>query len=158
MKLKSLMIAGQPYDGESIPRPCTHRPSHYLRLTKTMPLKIMFTKIDDYICYLTTSGYSWPSDTMKSLDFFKPRETHTKAQSSYFIFIFFNFLWRKSVEKSPVKTYMVKWAFWKISKKKLNHHISKRGKKNRFWNRWDLWRIWADSKLSSFETRLWKAC
>jgi hypothetical protein len=32
--------------------------------------------------HLFTSGYPWPSDTMKSLGFFKPRETHTKAQSS----------------------------------------------------------------------------
>jgi hypothetical protein len=68
--------------------------------------------------YIYTSGYPWPSDTGKSLGFFKPRETHTKAQSSYFYFYFIYFLWRKSVEKSPMKTYMVKRAFWKISKKK----------------------------------------
>ncbi|KAK8963565.1 hypothetical protein KSP40_PGU000223 [Platanthera guangdongensis] len=29
MKLESLVIAGQPYGGEFIPGPCTHRPSHY---------------------------------------------------------------------------------------------------------------------------------
>ncbi|KAK8965586.1 hypothetical protein KSP40_PGU001054 [Platanthera guangdongensis] len=29
MKLESLVIAGQPYGGEFVPRPCTHRPSHY---------------------------------------------------------------------------------------------------------------------------------
>ncbi len=29
MKLESLVIAGQPYGGESVPGPCTHRPSHY---------------------------------------------------------------------------------------------------------------------------------
>ncbi|KAK8959623.1 hypothetical protein KSP40_PGU001905 [Platanthera guangdongensis] len=29
MKPESLVIAGQPYDGEFIPGPCTHRPSHY---------------------------------------------------------------------------------------------------------------------------------
>ena len=29
MKLESLVIAGQPYDGESVPGPCTHRPSHH---------------------------------------------------------------------------------------------------------------------------------
>jgi hypothetical protein len=28
-----------------------------------------------------------------------------------------------------MKTYMVKQAFWKISKKKLNRHIPRRGKK-----------------------------
>jgi len=36
----------------------------------------------------TTSGYPWPSDTVKSPGFFKPRETHTKAQSNFFIFYF----------------------------------------------------------------------
>jgi hypothetical protein len=39
-----------------------------------------------------TSGYSWPSDTVKFPGFFKPRETHTKAQSSFF----FNLLFLKS--------------------------------------------------------------
>ena len=29
MKPESLVIAGQPYGGESVPGPCTHRPSHY---------------------------------------------------------------------------------------------------------------------------------
>ncbi|KAL0667484.1 hypothetical protein Bca4012_030188 [Brassica carinata] len=29
MKPESLVIAGQPYGGEFIPGPCTHRPSHY---------------------------------------------------------------------------------------------------------------------------------
>ena len=29
MKAESLVIAGQPYSGESVPGPCTHRPSHY---------------------------------------------------------------------------------------------------------------------------------
>ena len=28
MKLESLVIAGQPYSGEFVPGPCTHRPSH----------------------------------------------------------------------------------------------------------------------------------
>ena len=28
MKLESLVIVGQPYNGESVPGPCTHRPSH----------------------------------------------------------------------------------------------------------------------------------
>ena len=27
MKLESLVIAGQPYGGEFVPGPCTHRPS-----------------------------------------------------------------------------------------------------------------------------------
>jgi hypothetical protein len=58
------------------------------------------------------------------------QERHTqrhKAANLFFFLIFF--LWRKSVEKSPMKTYMVKRAFWKISKKKLNRHISRKGKK-----------------------------
>ena len=29
MKVESLVIAGQPYCGESVPGPCTHRPSHH---------------------------------------------------------------------------------------------------------------------------------
>ena len=29
MKSESLVIAGQPYSGESVPGPCTHRPSHH---------------------------------------------------------------------------------------------------------------------------------
>ncbi|RZC16914.1 Translation factor GUF1-like, chloroplastic [Glycine soja] len=29
MKSESLVIVGQPYDGEFVPGPCTHRPSHY---------------------------------------------------------------------------------------------------------------------------------
>ncbi len=84
------------------------------------------------VYYNVTSGYPWPSATVKSPSFFKPRETHTKAQSSYFYFYFIYFLWQKSVEKSPVKTYMVKRAFWKISEKNLNRHISRRGKKKSF--------------------------
>jgi hypothetical protein len=32
--------------------------------------------------YNSTSGYLWPSDTVKSPGFLKPRETHTKVQSS----------------------------------------------------------------------------
>jgi hypothetical protein len=52
-----------------------------------------------------------------------PRETHTKAQSSYFYFYLFIYLWRKSAKKSPMKTYKVNRPFWKISKKKRNRHI-----------------------------------
>ena len=29
MKPESLVIAGQPYGGEFVPGPCTHRPSHH---------------------------------------------------------------------------------------------------------------------------------
>ena len=29
MKVESLVIAGQLYGGESVPGPCTHRPSHH---------------------------------------------------------------------------------------------------------------------------------
>ena len=29
MKMESLVIAGQLYGGESVPGPCTHRPSHH---------------------------------------------------------------------------------------------------------------------------------
>ena len=29
MKAESLVIAGQQYGGESVPGPCTHRPSHH---------------------------------------------------------------------------------------------------------------------------------
>ena len=29
MKLESLVIAGQQHSGESVPGPCTHRPSHH---------------------------------------------------------------------------------------------------------------------------------
>jgi hypothetical protein len=54
----------------------------------------------------------------------------------------------------------------KLKKKKLNRNISRREKKrvlksphfeeekNRFSNCRNLWRIWANSKLSSFETHL----
>jgi hypothetical protein len=31
MKPESLVIAGQPYGGEYVPGPCTHRPSHQER-------------------------------------------------------------------------------------------------------------------------------
>ncbi len=45
--------------------------------------------------------------------------------------------------KSPHFQEGKKKEFW-------NRHILRR-KKNRFWNHWDLWRIWADSKLSFFK-------
>ncbi len=73
--------------------------------------------------------------TLWSPPIFLNQERHTqRRKAAVFIFILF-ILWRKSVEKSPVKTYMVKRAYWKISKKKkLNRHIFRRGKKE-FWNR-----------------------
>jgi hypothetical protein len=37
--------------------------------------------------FMYTSGYPYPSDIVKSSGFFKPRETHTKVQSSLFYFI-----------------------------------------------------------------------
>ncbi len=98
------------------------------------------------------------------------QETHTqRCKAANFIFILFIF-----GEENPLKSPPWKHTWWsehfgKFPKKKLNRHISRRGKKrvlksphieekkNRFWNRWDLCRIWADSKLSSFETRLWRS-
>ncbi len=42
MKPESLVIAGQPYGGESVPGPCTHRPSHYRSWPglKSLPLTV----------------------------------------------------------------------------------------------------------------------
>jgi hypothetical protein len=42
MKQESLVIAGQPYGGESVPGPCTHRPSHYRSWPglKSLPLTV----------------------------------------------------------------------------------------------------------------------
>ncbi len=87
------------------------------------------------------------------------RDTH-KSAKQLILFLFYLFFVTKIRWKVPPKTYMVKWAFWTIFKKKnLNRHISRRGKKrvlklphfeekkNRFWNHWDLWRIWADFLL-----------
>jgi hypothetical protein len=51
--------------------------------------------------YVNTSGYPWPLDTVKSPGFFKPRETHTKAQSSYFYFYFYLFFVTKIRWKVP---------------------------------------------------------
>ncbi|KAH0446446.1 hypothetical protein IEQ34_024722 [Dendrobium chrysotoxum] len=41
MKPESLVIAGQPYGGEFVPGPCTHRPSHYGELA--MPEVVTLT-------------------------------------------------------------------------------------------------------------------
>jgi hypothetical protein len=49
---------------------------------------------------LYTSGYPWPSDTMKSFSFFKPRERHTKAQRSFFFI--YNLLFLKSPPWNPL--------------------------------------------------------
>ena len=38
MKSESLVIAGQPYSGESVPGPCTHRPSHHGSWSYPKPL------------------------------------------------------------------------------------------------------------------------
>jgi len=57
---------------------------------------------------LCTSGYPWPSDTVKSPGFFKPRETHTKAQNNFFFFNLnfflniFNLLFLKSPPWNPL--------------------------------------------------------
>jgi hypothetical protein len=57
----------------------------------------------------STSGYPWPSDTVKSPGFFKLRDTHTKAQRSFFYFLFifylffiFNLLFLKSPPWNPL--------------------------------------------------------
>ena len=42
MKLESLVIVGQPYDGEYVLGPCTHRPS--LRQNRIYPKSIYFNK------------------------------------------------------------------------------------------------------------------
>jgi hypothetical protein len=61
-----------------------------------------------------------------------PRETYIKVQSNYFYFYFYLFLLRKFAKKSPMKTYMVKRVFWKISKKKIKSRHFKEGKKKEF--------------------------
>ncbi len=60
-------------------------------------------------------------------------ERHTHKGAKQLFFFVKKILWRKSAEKSPMKTYMVKWTFWKVSKKKLNRDISRKEKK-KFWN------------------------
>jgi cytochrome bd-type quinol oxidase subunit 1 len=55
------------------------------------------------------------------------QERHTQRRKAV---NFIYFLWRKSVEKCPLKTYMVKWAFWKIFRKKKLKSSQKE-----FWNR-----------------------
>ena len=44
MKLESLVIAGQPYGGEYVLGPCTHRPSHHGSSLCPKPLPQPFTK------------------------------------------------------------------------------------------------------------------
>jgi hypothetical protein len=65
---------------------------------------------------------------VKSLGFFKHTQRHKAAN---FIFILFIFCGENPLKSPPVKTYMVKRAFWKISKKKTKSpHFEE--KKNRF--------------------------
>jgi hypothetical protein len=61
--------------------------------------------------YVYTSGCPWPSDTAKSPGFFKPRATHKGAKQPFFFSFFLKILWRIFVEKSPMKTYVVKRVF-----------------------------------------------
>ncbi len=100
--------------------------------------------ISDYgiVSFTLTSGHLWPLDIVKSPGFFKLRGTHTKAQSSYFFFFYFYFLWQKSVEKSPMKTYMVKRAFWKFSKKKTKSPHVEEGKTKSF----EIATFWGEKK------------
>ncbi len=49
-----------------------------------------------------TSGYPWPSDILKSLGFFKPRDTHKGAKHFFFYFFFFNLLFLKSPPRNPL--------------------------------------------------------
>ncbi len=98
-------------------------------------------------------------------------ERHTqRCKAANFILFLFIFCDKNLLKSPPWKHIWWSEHLGKFPKKKLNRHISRRGKKrvlksphfeekkNRFWNHWDLWRIWADSKLSSFETHLWRAC
>ncbi len=56
---------------------------HPPKLTCLCVLPIWITRACmNLLYYVHTSGYPWPLDTVKSPSFFKPRETHTKAQSS----------------------------------------------------------------------------
>ncbi len=99
------------------------------------------------------------------------QERHTQRhKAANFIFILFIFC-----DENPLKSPSWKHTWWsehfrKFPKQKTKSPHFQEGKKkvlklphfeekkNRFWNRWDLWRIWANSKLSSFETCLWRAC
>jgi hypothetical protein len=38
--------------------------------------------ISSFLPFIVTNGYPWPSNTVKSLGFFKPRETHGGAQGT----------------------------------------------------------------------------
>jgi len=68
--------------------------------------------------FITTSGYPWPSDTVKSPGFFKPRERHRKAQSSFF-FNFKNLLFLKSppwkLLQYPKSATTIPKTFWKVT-------------------------------------------
>jgi hypothetical protein len=50
--------------------------------------------------YIYTSGYPWPSDTVKSPGFFKPRQTH-KGVKQLVLFLFYLFFVKKIRWKVP---------------------------------------------------------
>jgi hypothetical protein len=77
---------------------------------------------------------------------FLNQEGHTQRRKTTILFIYLFILWRKSLEKSPMKTYMVKWAFWKFPKKKTKSPHFQEGKKKELWNHHILRR-----KKTSFE-------
>jgi hypothetical protein len=100
------------------------------------------------------------------------QERHTqRRKAATFIFYLFIFCDENPLKSPPWKHTWWSEHFGKFQKKKTKSpHFEERKKKrvlksphfeekkNTFWNRWDLWRIWPDSKLSSFETCLWRAC
>ena len=55
MKLESLVIAGQPYSGEFVLEPCTHRPSHHESLLHLKPFLLNRSTItaNSYYIYRT---------------------------------------------------------------------------------------------------------
>ena len=59
MKQESLVIAGQPYGGESAPGPCTYRPSHYRIWSglKSLPLTRFSESIYNTIQVSLAHGY-----------------------------------------------------------------------------------------------------
>jgi hypothetical protein len=73
-------------------------------------------------CIFHTHTYTHTElEETREMKFLQPlyyQERHTQRRKAANLFILKKNLWQKSVKKSPVKTYMVKQAFWKISKKK----------------------------------------
>jgi hypothetical protein len=102
---------------------------------------------------------------VKSLGFFKPRETHTKTQSSYFI-LFFKFFvtkirWKvphenKYGEASILENFQKnpKSPHFEEGKKKVLKSSHFEEKKKKVLKSLRFVEVWPDSKLSSFETRL----